>query len=142
MPTQIIGSIAINNLLPIAARGAGSVSWGPVAVPAGYSVIAVTFDLQQVASLTAIFSATFQLALDGVTFVDIGSGVGLDLSKSGFVLNAGVLTRPATDPLGPGPVRIFGRQVFLNGTDLTTRQLKGTLSSSEALTSGVTLTAF
>jgi len=141
MATQVIGSVAVNNLLPIQARGAGSVAFGPVAVPAGYSIIAVLFDLQQVTSLTAVLSATFEMSTDGVTWTGIG-GAGLDLSRSGFQVLNNVLTRSNTDALGPGPVRVFGGQVRIPQTDSTTRQVRGTITASEALTSGVTLSAW
>src|SRR3954471_14288163 len=105
MATTLIGSLAINPLVPIASHAAGSMPFGPIALPAGYSVISVTFDLQQVSSLTAVLSANLQLSIDGgANFIDIG-GAGLDLSKSGYVLNGSVITRSETDSLGPGPVR-------------------------------------
>lgn len=142
MATQVIGDIAINNLVPIASHGAGVLAFGPVALPAGYSVLTVVFDLQQVTTLTPVFTATVQLSLDnGATWADVG-GVGLDLSKSGYVLASGVITRNASDALGPGPVRDFAAQVQLPRTELTTRQIQGTVTCSAAVISGVTITAF
>src|SRR3954468_14065306 len=99
MATQIIGSLAINNLLPIQSRGAGQVAFGPVAVPAGYSFLTVQFDLQQVQTLTASFTTAIQLAQDGVNFVDAG-GAGLDLAQSGYRLVANQLLRAVDDNLG------------------------------------------
>lgn len=141
MATQVIGSLAINNLLPIQARGAGSVSFGPVAIPRGYSRITVQIDLQQVASLTAAFQLAVEVSLDGTTWQSAG-GAGLDLSRSGYVLDAGVIRRPDADSMGPGPVRVAGLSVPLFGTDLTTRQVRGTLTCSEPATSGATVMAF
>lgn len=141
MATQIIGSLAINNILPTQARGAGTASWGPVAVPAGYSFLTVQFDLTQLVSLTPVLTAAVSIALDGVNFVP-GSEVGLDLSVSGYVLNGSVVTRASDDPLGTGPVRVFGATFRLPSTELTTRKVQGTLQCSEAVTSGVTLMAY
>jgi hypothetical protein len=141
MATQIIGSLAVNNLLPIQSRAAGQIAFGPFNVPAGYTSLTIQFDLQQVSSLTAAFTADVQLSQDGTTFQDLGN-VGLNLAQSGYVLNGGVLTRAADDPLGPGPVRVFGVNVKLPGTQLTTRAVKGTLACTEAVISGVTLMAF
>lgn len=141
MATQIIGSLAVNSILPIQARAAGSIPFGPFTVPAGYTSLTIQFDLQQAASLTATFTANVQVAPDGVNYVDQGD-VGLNLAQSGYVLNGSVLTRSADDSLGPGPVRVFGVNVKLPGTHLTTRAVKGTLACSEAVTSGVTLMAF
>jgi hypothetical protein len=139
--TQVIGSLAVNNILPIQSRALGSIPFGPFNVPAGYSSLTIQFDLQQVSSLTATLTANVQFSLDGTTFQNMGD-VGLNLAQSGYVLNGGVLTRAADDPLGPGPVRVFGVGVKLFGTHLTTRVVKGTLSCTEAAISGVTLMAF
>jgi hypothetical protein len=157
MATTIIGSLAINPLLPIQSRIAGQISWGPFAVPAGYTFLTVQIDLQQVASLTAVFSATGFIAPDGVNFQSIG-GPELDLSRTGFRLVNGVLMRSdgtvplpppnsppgffEADPMGPGPVRTFGFRFPLSQCDLTTRKVQGTLSCTEAVISGATLVAF
>jgi hypothetical protein len=154
MATTIIGSLAINDLLPIQSRAAGQISWGPVAVPVGYTSLTVQLDLQQVASLTAVFVATGELSFDGVNFSSIG-GPELDLSVSGFRLVNGVLRRSdgtvplpdasgffAPDPLGTGPVRTFGFKFTLFQCDLTTRKVRGTLSCSESVISGATFVAF
>jgi hypothetical protein len=141
MATTIIGSLAINPLLPIQSRAAGQISWGPFAVPAGYTSLTVQIDLQQVASLTAAFSATGELSFDGVTFQPIG-GPGLDLAASGYRIVGGVLTRAVDDPMGPGPVRTFGFRFPLFQCDLATRKVQGTLSCTEAVISGATLVAF
>ena len=142
MATQVIGSIAVNNLLPIQARGAGTANYGPVAIPAGYSIFWVVFDLQQVSSLTAVLSGTADISLDGGANWSTVSGAGIDLSVSGFVVNNGVLTRSASDPAGPGPVRAFAIRILLQHTDSTQRMIRGTVTASEALTSGVTLMAW
>ena len=139
MATQIIGSLAINNLLPIQSRAAGSVNFGPLAVPVGYSQFQVMFDLQQVNSLTAQFTAQIDLSFDGgANFVTVGS-YGLDLALSGYRLVTGQLLRALDDNYGPGPVRYFGSSIRLTQTDNTTRQIRGTVTCSEALISGVTL---
>jgi hypothetical protein len=138
MATQVIGSLAVNNLLPIQLRAAGSVAFGPFAVPAGYTNLDILFDLQQVATLTAVLAAHVELSPDGSTWGVVGD-FELDLAASGYRLVAGVLTRSPLDAWGPGPVRYFGQTVRLFQTDLTTRQVRGTLTSSEGLISGVTL---
>lgn len=141
MATSIIGSLAINPLLSIQSRAAGQIAWGPVAVPLGYTSLTVQIDLQQVASLTAVFAATGELSFDGVNFQSIG-GPELDLAASGYRLVNGVLTRALNDPQGAGPVRTFGFQFRLRQCDLTTRQVRGTLSCTEAVISGATFVAF
>jgi len=139
MPTQIIGSLAVNNLLPIQSRAAGSVSFGPLPIPAGYSNFQVLFDLQQVNSLTAQFTALVELSFDGGANWQTVGDYGLDLAQSGYRLVSTQLLRALDDAYGPGPVRYFGSSVRLMQTDNTTRQIRGTLTCSEALVSGVTL---
>jgi hypothetical protein len=142
MATTVIGSLAINPLLPIQARGAGSVSFGPVAIPVGYSALTVQVDLQQISSLTAVFDLQVQFSLDNGQTWSLPEGSGLDLSRSGYVLTNGVLTRAADDPRGPGPVRVVGLSVSLLHTELATRQIRGTLSCSEPSISGATFMAY
>jgi hypothetical protein len=143
MATTIIGSLALNPLLPIQARGAGQISWGPVAVPAGYTNLTIQIDLQQVSSLTAAFSTNGDLSFDGGVSWPINFGAtGLDLAQSGYRLVNGVLTRAVDDPMGPGAVRVFGFRFPLFQCDLTTRQVRGVLSCTEALISGATFVAF
>lgn len=142
MATTIIGSIAANDLVAIASHGAGSLPFGPFAVPAGYTQLMVVFDLRQVDTLTATLTAAVEVSFDsGGNWTSVGSGT-LSLPSSGYVLNGSVLTRSAGDPLGPGPVRMFGKSFMLKQTDLSTRQVRGTLSIDEALISGVTLVGF
>lgn len=137
-----VGSLVANNLLAIASHPAGQVSFGPLAVPAGFTMFVVLFDLQQVTSLTAVFNASVEISFDnGATFTSAGVSK-LDMSVSGYVLNGGVLTRPQTDFYGPGPVRIFGARIDLKQSDLTTRQVRGVLSCTESVISGVTLVAW
>jgi hypothetical protein len=139
MATQVIGSYAINNLLPIQLRNAGSIAFGPFNVPAGYSSLQVSFDLQQVNSLTAAFTALVEVSFNsGGSWQTVGD-YGLDLSVSGYRLVAGQLLRSLTDNFGPGPVRYFGNSVRLMQTESTTRQIRGTLTCSEAVISGVTI---
>lgn len=139
MATQVVGSYAVNNLLPIQARAAGTVPFGPFAVPAGYSSLQISFDLQQVNSLTAVFSAVVQVSFDGgLNWTTVGD-YGLDLAQSGYRLVSGQLLRALDDRFGPGPVRYFGSNVKLLQTESTTRQVKGTVSCSEAAISGVTI---
>lgn len=139
MATQLIGSYAINNILPVQPRGAGQVSFGPIAIPAGYTTFQVVFDLQQVQSLTAAFAALIDMSLDGgATWQNVGD-YGLDLSRSGYRLVGNQLLRALDDPYGTGPVRYFGSNVRLMQTESTTRQIRGTVSCTEATTSGVTL---
>jgi hypothetical protein len=139
MATQIIGTLAVNNLLPIQARNAGSVPFGPISIPAGYTSFSVMFDLQQITSLTATLSAIVEISFDaGATWQTVGD-YALSLAQSGYRLIGGVLTRALDDPLGNGPVRYFGSSARLAQTESTTRQVRGTLTSTEALISGVTL---
>lgn len=141
MATQIIGSYAINNLLPIQSRPSGSIAFGPVALPAGYSNIQVAFDLQQIQTLTAVFTVVVEVSQDnGVNWTTVGS-YGLDLAVSGYRLVANTLMRALNDPLGPGPVRYFGSSGRLPQTDSTQRQIRGTLTCSETSVSGVTVIA-
>lgn len=139
MATQIIGSLAVNDLLPIQARAAGSVAFGPINVPAGYTTFQVMFDLQQVNSLTAVLSAVIELSFDGGTNWAVVGDYALDLSRSGYRLVTGQLRRALDDDLGTGPVRFFGSSVRLPQTESASRRIRGTLTSSEAVISGVTL---
>jgi hypothetical protein len=139
MATQIIGSLAVNNILPIQSRNAGSVAFGPLNVPAGYTSFQVMFDLQQVNSLTATLSAIIEISFDaGANWQTVGD-YALNLAVSGYRLVAGQLLRALDDPYGTGPVRYFGSPIRLMQTESTTRQVRGTLTSTEALISGVTL---
>lgn len=139
MATTIIGSFAINDLLPIQARGAGTVAFGPFNVPAGYTSLQLTFDLQQVSSLTPVFSGHVEQSFDsGANWETVGD-FELDLSVSGYRNVGGVLMRALDDPLGPGPVRTFGVSIRLRQCDLSTRRVRGSVTCSAAVTSGVTL---
>lgn len=139
MATQVIGSYAVNNLLPIQARAAGTVPFGPFNVPAGYSALSISFDLQQVNSLTAVFTALVEVSFDsGANWTTVGS-YGLDLAKSGYRLVSGQILRALDDRYGPGPVRYFGSNVKLMQTESATRQVRGTVGCSEAAISGVTI---
>jgi hypothetical protein len=139
LATQVIGSYAINDLLPIQARQAGTVAFGPFSVPAGYTSLGLTFDLQQVSSLTAVLSGFVEISFDGGTNWQTVGDFALDLAVSGYRLVSGQLLRALDDPMGPGPVRFFGQNVRLGNSHLTTRRVRGSISSSEAVTSGVTL---
>lgn len=142
MATVTVGSLVANNLVPIASRGAGSIAFGPFAVPAAFTQLMVIFDLQQVASLTATLGSTVEVSLDNGTNWTAAGANSLSLPNSGYVLNGGVLTRSVTDPFGPGPVRIFGTSFRLLHSDISTRQVRGTLTQDETLISGVTLLGF
>lgn len=138
MANVVVGSLVANELVPIASHAAGSLNFGPLNIPQGFTVLMIAFDLRQVDSLTATFSSTVELSLDnGANWIAAG-GNALNLAQSGYVLNGGVLTRSNVDPMGPGPVRMFAKQIILKNSDLTTRQVRGTLSVTEALISGVT----
>jgi len=139
MATQIIGSLAVNDILPIQARNAGSVNFVQSVVPAGYTQFQVMFDLQQVNSLTAVFTAHIEMSFDGGANFSVIGDYGLDLAQSGYRLVTGKLFRALDDPSGPGPVRYFGSSIRLAQTDSTQRQIRGMLTCSEALISGVTL---
>lgn len=142
MANVVVGSLVANNLVPIAAHPAGQVSFGPLAVPAGFTMFIVMFDLQQVNSLTPVFDASVEVSFDSGATWTFAGGSKLDLSASGWSLTGGVLTRPADDFYGPGPVRDFGQRINLTQSQLTTRQVRGVLSCSEAVVSGVTLVAW
>lgn len=142
MANVVVGSLVANELVTIAPHSAGTLNFGPQPVPAGFTVLSIIFDLRQVDTLTASFTANVEISFDdGQNWVFAG-GSGLNLAVSGYVLNGGVLTRSASDLFGPGPVRIFGKQIMLKQSHLTTRQIRGTVSATEALTSGVTLVAW
>lgn len=142
MATQVIGVLAVNNILPTQARAAGSFNFGPVALPVGYSGLWVQFDLTQVTSLTPVFSFSFDLSFDnGSTWTTVNSA-GLDLALSGYVITGGVLTRAADDAMGPGPVRVFGGRVGLTQTESSARQVRGVLTCSQAVASGATIYAY
>lgn len=143
MPTNIIGSIAANDLVAIGSHPAGDLAFGPFNVPAGYTEIMVVYDLRQVAALTATLGASLDISFNSGTNWESAGSSGLSLPNSGYVLDAGVLRRSASDPSGPNaPVRIFGKRFTLRQAHLTTRQIRGVLSLSEALITGVTLVGF
>jgi hypothetical protein len=142
MANTIVGSIVANDLVAIASHQAGNLTFGPLNVPAGFTQLEIVFDLRQVTSLTAILGSSVEISFDsGGNWVSAGANE-LNLADSGYVLTNGVLTRSASDPLGPGPVRIFGKKFMLKQCNLTTRQVRGVLSASEALISGVTFVGF
>lgn len=142
MANTVVGSIVANDLVAIASHPAGDLSFGPFNVPAGFTQLMVVFDLRQVDSLTATLGSSVDVSFDsGQNWSFVGAN-GLRLADSGYVLNNGVLTRSADDFFGPGPVRIFGKSFTLKQCHLTTRQVRGVLSSTEALISGVTLIGF
>ena len=143
MANVTIGSIAANDLVAIASHAAGSLNFGPFNVPAGFTQLFIVFDLRQVTTLTATLGSSVEVSFnDGQTWTSAG-GNGLSLPNSGYVITNGVLTRSSIDPEGPGaPVRIFGTRIPLRQAHLTTRQVRGVLSSSESLISGVTMAGF
>ena len=143
MATTIIGSLAVNDLVTIGSHNAGSVPFGPFNIPVGVSQLMVIFDLRQVNTLTATLGSSVEISFDSGGNWESAGANELRLPDSGYVLNAGVLSRSASDLLGPGaPVRMFGTRLMLKQCHLTTRQLRGTLTQDQALISGVTLVAF
>lgn len=143
MANVITGTLVANDLIPTASHAAGSLTFGPLNVPAGFTILMISFDLRQVASLTPVFTTSVEISLDsGANWVSAG-GNGLNLAQSGYVLNGGVLSRSASDALGPGaPVRVFAKQVSLMHAETATRQVRGVLTCSEAVIAGVTLAAW
>jgi len=138
MANVTVGAFVANELLAPQARAAGTLAFGPVAIPTGFSHVVVMFDLRQQTTATAAFSATLSGSLDnGATWTAMG-GAGLDL-PAGLVLTSGHLYRSESDPLGPGVIRTFGFGHALPRTELTTRQIKGTVSCTESSTLGVTV---
>lgn len=142
MPSQTVGVMVINNLVPTATRQAGTLEFGPVSIPAGIGWINIMFDLREVGNLTTVFESFVEVSMDdGQTWTSLG-GSGLDLSRSGYRLVGGALYRALDDPLGPGPIRCYGKMRTIPNTELTTRQIRGTLSQSESVKSGVTVVVY
>lgn len=139
MANVTVGSLVANNILTITSHPSGSTTFGPLAVPAGFTIFTIMFDLQQVSSLTAVFTGSVEISFDNGTNWTSAGASKLDLSVAGFTAPGGILTRSSTDFFGPGPVRVFGQNFFLRQCDLSTRQIRGTLTCSESLISGVTL---
>jgi hypothetical protein len=142
MANVTVGSLVANDLVTIALHQAGSLNFGPLNVPVGFTQFWVVFDLRQVDALTATLASSVEISFDNGSNWSFNGGNGLSLPDSGYVLNGGVLTRSASDPLGPGPVRTFGKSFMLKQCHLSTRQVRGVLTQSEALISGVTLVGF
>ena len=138
MANVVVGTLVANELVTTASHQAGTLNFGPLNIPQGFTVLMISFDLRQVNSLTATFSSSVEISIDSGANWDFAGGNALNLAQSGYELNGNVLTRSATDPMGPGPVRMFAKQILLKNCHLTTRQVRGTLSVTEALISGVT----
>ena len=140
MANVTVGSVVANELIVTAPHSSGATTFGPAAVPAGFTVIMLSYDMRSVNSLTASFNGAMELSTNnGTSWRGLGS-VGLNLATSGYQLSSGVLVRSATDANGPGaPVRVFTSRTILPKAHLTTRQVRGTLSATEAQTAGVTL---
>jgi hypothetical protein len=115
-------------LAPLQARGAGTATFGPETFPAGFTFLALAFDLRNVVSLTLVLSATVQYSIDGgATFLSL-SGGGIDLAQSGYTFDGAVLRN-----LEGGPVRsaMFFRQI--PRSDIS-RVVQVVLTQSEAAT--------
>ena len=142
MANVVVGSLVANDLIPIALHQDGETAFGPFNVPAGFTQLMIIFDLRQVNSLTATLGSSVEMSIDSGANWTFAGGNELSLPASGYVLNGGVLTRSGSDPLGPGPVRIFGKNIMLKNCHLSTRQVRGVLTATESLISGVTMVGF
>jgi hypothetical protein len=93
-------------------------------------------DLTLTTKLTGAISFHYDLSLDGgVTWVDMG-GAGLDLSKAGFTVNA---LNQYLDSQGKVATET-GMVIPLPDPTNPNRQVRGTVTVSETITTKVTIT--
>jgi len=129
-----LGCVFGQEVFPTQLWQAGIKNLGPVVLPDKFRGGLVLVDVSQMDDLTAVLDFNLEVSLDGgANFTPIG-GVGLDLSKSGYSVNAGVLRDG-----GGNAVRVYGATFKFPEPGNLTRQVKGQLSLSVAQILGMTM---
>jgi hypothetical protein len=121
-----IGCIFAQAVVATQAWPNGTQTIGPVSLPDKYRYGQIMIDVSAITDMTANLSFSIDISQDGTNWVTVG-GIGLDFSVSGYSVNGGVLV----DSVG-NPVRVASMSLRFPAPILTTRQIRGTASYSNA----------
>lgn len=128
MAFTAIGCISASEVFATQSWPNGTKVLGPVALPNKFRGGQIFVDVSQLNDLTTVLDFSIEMSLDGgANFVPV-AGVGLDLAKSGYSLNGGVLV----DGNGAA-VRIFGMSMRFPEPANLLRQIRGVFNFSNAL---------